>query len=114
MLALRLSGCYCIDVSFWQLAHEVPMAKSRSADEDDEQDDNRPRRKRSRGGTLSRVVPYRNVMALAAYYCGFGGLISILGSIALLKAFGESVRWALVLGFVLGGLLALLAAVLGI
>src|SRR5690348_1077064 len=88
-LALRSTGWYCSPelLSFCELVFEVPMAKSRSRDEDfeDEDEDERPRPKRSRGSGLSRVIPYRNAMALAGYYCGFGGLIAILGSIALVK-----------------------------
>ena len=47
------------------------MAKSRSDDDGDE--DDRPRRKRSKSGALSGIIPYRNGMALTAYYCGFSG-----------------------------------------
>ncbi|MBI3821397.1 MAG: DUF4190 domain-containing protein [Planctomycetes bacterium] len=45
---------------------------------DDDDDDDRPRR-RSQGsdlGGLDYVVPFRNGMALASYYCGVFGLIS--------------------------------------
>lgn len=37
------------------------------------------RRRRPNDGGLGVIVPYRNGMALAAYYCGIFGLIPILG-----------------------------------
>jgi hypothetical protein len=65
-------------------------------DDDYDDDDDRPRRPRRRvrddddddddddegstaGEAASIIVPYRNVMALVAYYCGVFGLIPILG-----------------------------------
>src|SRR5437660_12484108 len=39
-------------------------------------DDDRPRPRRgSGGGGIDALIPYRNGMALAAYYCGVFGLI---------------------------------------
>jgi hypothetical protein len=86
----------------------------RRRDDDDEED--RPRRKKSRGGALSGIIPYRNGMALTAYYCGFAGLITILGSIALLKAQipQPNSRMVFVLLFAGGGFLAFLANLFGI
>lgn len=43
--------------------------------DDDDDDDDRPHRKTS-GGGVDAVIPFRNGMALAAYYCGVFGLIS--------------------------------------
>ena len=70
---------------------------------------------------LSKVIPYRNSMALAAYYCGVFSLIPIFGLVLGLVAFGFGVaglravkRNPLIggkvhawVGIVLGGLCAL-------
>ncbi len=48
-------------------------------DDDDDDDEDEPRRKsvrRSSDGGVSTVIPFRNGMALAAYYCGVFGIIS--------------------------------------
>ena len=62
------------------------MARSR----DDDDDDDRPRKKQGSGdGGVGAVIPYRNAMALAAYYIGIFALIpcifggGILGIIPL-------------------------------
>jgi hypothetical protein len=63
---------------------EKPRKKKRRADEydDDDEDDDEPRKRRrsikknSDDGGLGSVIPYRNGMALAAYYSGIFGLIS--------------------------------------
>jgi hypothetical protein len=95
-----------------------PARRSRPAarrHEEDEEDD-RPRRKRSRDGAMSGIIPYRNVLALVAYYCGFGSLIAILGGIAIAMATIGG-RNSPILIFILigvGGLLALLGIILGI
>jgi hypothetical protein len=69
----------------------------RHDDDYDDDDDDRPRRPRQRardddddndddeegestaGEAASIIVPYRNGMALASYYCGVFGLIPIIG-----------------------------------
>jgi hypothetical protein len=67
----------------------------RDDDYDDDDDDDRPRRRRrddydddddddegsTAGEAASIIVPYRNGMALGAYYCGIFGLIPFLGVI---------------------------------
>ena len=85
-----------------------PKPKKRKAapppEDDDEDEDDRPRRRRRRdadddSGGVTNVIPYKNGMALAAYYCGVFGLIScflglgifgvipmILGVLGLMKA----------------------------
>ncbi|MCI0683702.1 MAG: hypothetical protein L0Y71_16470 [Gemmataceae bacterium] len=78
---------------------------------DDEDDDDRPRRRK--GGA---IIPYRNGMALAAYYCGFGGLIFILGSLALGAVLAPNVSPALIFTLMYGGggICALLAVIFGV
>ncbi|MCI0639596.1 MAG: hypothetical protein L0Y72_18980 [Gemmataceae bacterium] len=81
----------------------------RRRDDDEDDDDDRPRRRRSAG-----LIPYKNGWALAGYYCGMGGLIVILGSIAL--AMYMVPRPPAVIGilmFVGGGILALLSVIFG-
>ena len=65
---------------------------------------------------LIKEKDYANGMALTAYYCGFAGLITILGSIALLKAQipQPNSRMVFVLLFAGGGFLAFLANLFGI
>ena len=73
-------------------------------DDDDDEDDDRPRKKKRKSsstGGLDAVIPFRNGLALGAYYCGVFGLIScfllgvgglfgvvpiILGVLGLMKA----------------------------
>jgi hypothetical protein len=89
----------------------------RRKEEYDDEDDVQPRRRKRQGGGLSRVIPYHNARALAAYYCGFGGLICILGSVALsivLTGDRRKATGVLSAGFGLGAVLALAAIVLGI
>jgi hypothetical protein len=43
--------------------------------DDEEVDDRRARRRRDEGDVTGGVVPYKNGLALAAYYCGVFGLI---------------------------------------
>jgi hypothetical protein len=95
---------------------ETPRAPSARRRDDEENDEHPPRRKRSKGGALSGIIPYRNGMALAAYYSGFGGLITILGSVALLKASIPQANSRLVFSllFAGGGFLAFLANIFGI
>ena len=51
--------------------------RRRRNDYDDEDlDDRRPRRRRDEGDVTGGVIPYKNPMALASYYCGVFGLIS--------------------------------------
>jgi hypothetical protein len=52
--------------------------------DDDDDDDARPRRRSRRprqDDTLSGLIPYKNGMALAAYYCGVFSLIPCVGGI---------------------------------
>src|SRR5207248_10957581 len=65
---------------------------------------------------LSGVIPYRNIMALTAYYCAFASLIAILGTVTLTRALRAEAlpNWVIALGLGLGGLLAPVAVVLGI
>jgi hypothetical protein len=94
-----------------------PGKPPRRGDDYDDEEDDRPRRKRSKGGALAGVIPYRNGMALAAYYCGFGSLISILGSIILVRISsggGGNPGWIVAVGFAVGGLLGVSAVTLGI
>ena len=88
-----------------------PRRRSRRDDDDYDEEEDRPRRKK--GGA---IIPYRNGMALAAYYCGFGGLISILGGIALAVVTAPSPNRAIVFTMMYGGgsICALLAIGFGI
>jgi|SRR6516162_9750689 hypothetical protein len=96
-----------------------PRSRSRYEEEDDE--DNRSRR-RSRGRddeeAYSTLIPYRNATALIGYYCGMGGLVSILGGIALVLYNIDKPRFAwfisLVVIYGLGGITALLGIIFGI
>ncbi len=101
------------DLNFDDLARQ--RGQRRPPRREDDEDDDRPRRRR-KSDPLSGVIPYGNVMALAAYYCAFASLIGILGTITLVKAMrGQDLPSGVVmLGFALGGLLAPLAVVLGI
>jgi len=75
----------------------------RKRDDNDNDDDDRPRKKKrkSSAGGLDTVIPFRNGLALGAYYCGVFGLIScflvgvgglfgivpiVLGVLGLMKA----------------------------
>ncbi len=55
---------------------ERPRRRRRRARDDDDDDDEE---ESSAGEAASIIVPYRNVMALVAYYCGIFGFIPILG-----------------------------------
>jgi hypothetical protein len=92
---------------------EPPRRRRRPVDEGGEYEEDRPRRPRS---AVSSIIPYRNGMALASYYCGMGALIVTLGSIALsIVAAGVMNRWIFLALFAgVGGLLALLAVIFGI
>lgn len=61
---------------------EAPRSKKKSRpveDEDDEDDyDDAPRPKKRKGG-VEKIIPYKNGMALGAYYCGVFSLIPIVG-----------------------------------
>jgi len=80
---------------------------------DDDEDDDRPRRRK--GGAMAGIIPYRNGMALTAYYCGMGGLIAILGSIALAAIMAPNVNRVLIFGLMygVGGICAILAIIFG-
>jgi hypothetical protein len=83
---------------------EDDRPRRRKRDDEDDEDDDRPRRKRSSGaGGIENVIPFRNGMALASYYCGVFGLIScflglgffgivpiILGVLGLKRAAADS------------------------
>ena len=51
----------------------------------DDEDDHRPRQRRRRGDdyedgdATGGLIPYKNGMALAGYYCGVVGLLPVLG-----------------------------------
>ena len=81
------------------------MPRDRDDDDyDDDDDDDRPRKKKRKSsstGGLDTVIPFRNGLALGAYYCGVFGLIScfllgvgglfgivpiVLGVLGLMKA----------------------------
>jgi hypothetical protein len=75
-----------------------PERKKRKAapppdDDDDEDEEDRPRKRRIRrddddgDGGVSSVIPYRNAMALTAYYTGvFGVIACFLGPLAIFGA----------------------------
>ena len=86
--------------------------RRRPSREDEDDDDDRPRKRRSGGA----IIPYRNAMALAAYYCSFGGLIFILGSLALAAALAPdmSPKLFFALAYGGGGLCAVLAIIFGV
>lgn len=63
-----------------------PKPKPKPADVDDEPDEvddyddaPRPKKKNKGPGGVQRIIPYKNGLALAAYYCGVFGLIPFLG-----------------------------------
>lgn len=57
-----------------------PRREDAYDDYDDEDDDDRPRRRRRpQGDATGGLIPYKNGMALAAYYLGVFGLIPVLG-----------------------------------
>lgn len=75
------------------------MPRRRDDDDYDDDYDDLPRRRRRSESGIEGVIPFRNGMALGAYYCGVFGLIScflglgifgvvpiILGVLALVKA----------------------------
>ena len=82
-------------------------------DDDDYDDDDRPRRRRS---GAAAIIPYRNGLALASYYCSFGALIVILGSIAIAFVTAPNASRGLFLALNIGGggILSLLSLVFGI
>lgn len=61
------------------------MAKRPRYDEDYE-DDDRDDLEVSDGGAVSSIIPYKNPLALTAYYLGFASLLFPLGSIFGLPA----------------------------
>jgi hypothetical protein len=96
-----------------------PRRRPRYEEEDDEDDrSRRPVRRRSKDEPYSTLIPYRNVPALVGYYCGMGGLIAILGGIALIMynpinpQFVVLITFGMIYG--LGGILALLGIIFGI
>jgi hypothetical protein len=93
-----------------------PARRSRRRDEEEDDEDDRPRRRRSREREGPGMIPYRNVMALVAYYCGFGSLIAILGSIAIIMIMVDRTNplVILVLMYGVGGLLGLMGIIFGI
>jgi hypothetical protein len=101
--------------------------------EDDEEDDprdldedeDRPRRRRSRArydddeddiDAVSTFIPYKNGMALAAYYCGVFGLVPALGLVLGPIAFVLGIlgiRYARLHPSAKGGVHAIVGIVLG-
>lgn len=106
-----------------QIEEERP--RSRARPRKDEEDEESPRRRRDaeeededrpRRG-YSGMIPYKNGMALAGYYCGMLALIIIL-TIPLVYAmmFNSNPRLATTLSLVqlgVGGIVALLAIIFG-
>jgi hypothetical protein len=82
---------------------QPPKRRLRDEDRDYDEDDDRPRRRRRRSdyddeyearsseGGMSSLIPYKNGMALASYYCGVFSLILciafILGPLAIIFGF---------------------------
>jgi hypothetical protein len=100
-------------------AQERPRRRPGHEDEDDEENrSRRPARRRHEDEAYSSLIPYRNVSALIAYYSGMGGLIAILGGIALILFNPINPQFVLFVSFGviygLGGLLALLGIIFGI
>jgi hypothetical protein len=64
---------------------------------------------------MAGIIPYRNGMALAAYYCGMGGLIAILGSLVLAAAMAPNPSPLITFGLMygVGGICAILAIIFG-
>ena len=66
---------------------ERPRKKARRSDDDDDYE-HPDDRKRKKGDATGGVIPYKNGMALASYYCGVFSLIpcigGLLGPIALI------------------------------
>jgi hypothetical protein len=56
-----------------------PRRPRRRARDDDDDDDDDEEGESTAGEAASIIVPYRNGMALASYYCGVFGLIPIIG-----------------------------------
>jgi hypothetical protein len=63
----------------------IPARRRRRDEEDDdydrEEDERRFRRNDDDGGLSTTIIPYRNAMALIAYYCGVFSLIPFLGNL---------------------------------
>ena len=56
----------------------------RDDDKDEEEEDRPVKKKRSSGGGVSAVIPYKNGMALASYYLGIFGLIPCIFGLGVL------------------------------
>jgi len=89
-----------------------PARRRQSREDDDEDEDDRPRKRRG----IESIIPFRNGMALASYYCSFGGLIGIFGTLAWFAFTAPNPNRTLYAVLMIGGggLLALLAIVFGI
>lgn len=78
----------------WDDRDDDDARRRRRDDHDDDDYDDRPRRRRRRedeGDQTGGLIPYKNAMALTAYYCGVFSLIpcagAILGPIAVVFGF---------------------------
>jgi hypothetical protein len=90
-----------------------PAKRRRPRDDDDyDDDDDRPRK----GRGIESIIPYHNGMALASYYCSFGGLIAIFGALAWFAFTAPNPNRTLYMILMAGGggLFALLSVVFGI
>ena len=63
---------------------DEPRRARRPLRDDEDDYDDRPRRRRRRGDdedgdATGGLIPYKNGMALAGYYCGVVGLLPVLG-----------------------------------
>ena len=60
-----------------------PRRPRRPMRDDEDEYDDRPRRRRRNdyedGDATGGLIPYKNAMALAGYYCGVVGLLPVLG-----------------------------------
>jgi hypothetical protein len=98
-----------------------PRSRRRPQYDEEADEDDRPRRRprgREDDEPYSTMIPYRNVTALISYYCGMVSLIAILGGIALVMYNPVSPQFvraiSLVVIYGLGGILAIVAIILGI
>jgi hypothetical protein len=88
-----------------------PAKRRRPRDDDDYDDDDRPRK----GRGIETIIPYHNGMALASYYCSFGGLIAIFGTLAWFAFTAPNPNRTLYASLmVIGGLLAAISVIFGI
>jgi len=90
-----------------------PAKRRRPRDDEDDYDDDDDRPRKRRG--IEAIIPYHNGMALASYYCSFGGLIAIFGTLAWFAFTAPNPKSTLYASLmVVAGLLATIAVVFGI